>query len=102
MIDFLLTQSVEILPFVRQGAGVPIFGEREKRKCRVQFNKAGKPVYKGFDGLIEEQPLGGKLFCTGSFIPVNSKVIFGEYEYTVTGCSIKFGFSAHHLEVTFA
>lgn len=102
MIDFLLTQEVLVLPFVRQGAGVPVYGDPIPRKCRIQFNKAGKPVLKNFDGYVEEQPLGGKLFCTGDYIPVNSKLIFADHEYIVTSCSIKFGFTDHHLEVTFA
>ncbi len=39
IIAALFRQTVTIHPFVRHGGGVPIYGEPETRKCRIETGK---------------------------------------------------------------
>lgn len=39
IIAALFRQTVTVHPFVRQGSGVPVYGEPETRKCRIETGK---------------------------------------------------------------
>lgn len=100
LIELFFTQTVTITPFIRQGAGEPIYGDPETRKCRLERGRSYKSTRAGQDGVINTEPSGARMYCTGTPIPNGSIVRYGDRDYTVVSCQILNGFSDDHLEVT--
>lgn len=100
LMGFLLTQTVTILPFIRDGCGEPIYGNPEVRKCRLEYGKIQHGVSLGASGYVEEQRAGARMFCLGEKIPIRSIVTYKNQDYIVTQCRILNGFADDHLEVT--
>lgn len=95
------TQTAVITPFVREGSGVPVYGENETRKCRMERGKHLQTSNLGFSGgsTVDQTVANAKMFCVGSPIPERSLVVCDGQEFTVINCEVKNGFRDHHLEV---
>ena len=100
MIERFFTQEVKIRPFVRDGSGIPIYGEPETRKCRIEFGVKLNRSGHGASGTVESVPAGARMFCTGDPIPMRSIVTYKDRDFTVNGCNIMRGFASSHLEVS--
>lgn len=100
LIDLFFTQSVTIRPFIRMGAGEPLYGEPETRRCRLERGKSLRNGGFGAAGIVNTQPAGARMYCTGSPIPNGSLVEYEDRDYVVVSCKIMNGFADHHLEVT--
>ena len=50
LIDMLMTQEARIKPFERYAGGKALYGLEEVRKCRMEFGKKTKVVYKNRAG----------------------------------------------------
>lgn len=100
LIELFFTQTVTIQPFIRQGAGVPIYGETETRKCRLERGRKARSSGFGASGVVDDEPAGARMYCVGSPIPVGSIVGYGGRDYVVTQCLVMNGFMDDHLEVT--
>lgn len=100
LIEIFFTQSVTIRPFVREGAGEPIYGEPETRKCRLERGGTLKATPRNQNGVINTVPSGARMYCVGSPIPEGSIVESADRDYIVTNCRILNGFTDDHLEVT--
>ena len=74
LIDMLMTQEARIKPFERYAGGKTLYGIEEVRKCRMEFGKKTKVVYKNPDGSIVETVASALMFCPMPPIPVNSIV----------------------------
>lgn len=72
LIDMLMTQEARIKPFERYAGGKALYGLEEVRKCRMEFGKKTKVVYKNPDGSIVETVASALMFCPMPPIPVNS------------------------------
>ena len=99
LIEAFFTQTATIKPFIRQGAGKPIYGPVETRSCRIQMGANMMTTYKNPSGQIDQIEARAKMFCTGDAIPVDSIVTYDGTDYVVTQCSIMRGFGVSHLEV---
>ena len=99
LIDFFLRQTATITPFVREGAGAPIYGPPETRRCRMERGKNIEYTYKNPAGTIEQIVAKAKMFCTGAPIPDKSLVECDGQKYMVIGCEVLNTFADHHLEV---
>ena len=99
MIDFFLRQTATITPFVREGAGAPIYGPPETRRCRMERGKHIQYVHKYADGPLEQILASARMFCTGEAIPDKSLVECDGQKFVVVGCDVLNAFADHHLEV---
>lgn len=99
MIGFLLTQTAEIQAYKGYRNGDDAYAEPETRKCRVQYGKYNRHLYKDPSGEAETITANAKMFTTGDPIPPRSIVTVDGQRMTVTDCYIARGFSADHLEV---
>ena len=99
LIELFFTQTVTIRPFIRQGAGEPIYGAPETRKCRLESKSKLKPTYKNPRGVIDQIPKDTRMYCVGSIIPDGSIVTYRGIEFVVTDCRVLNGFVDDHLEV---
>lgn len=99
MIDRMLIHTCEIRPYLRQGAGGPLYGAPEIRHCRMEPGTNAKIVYKNPSGAITETAASLLMFCTGEPIAVNSAVIWNGREMRVIKCQVMYGMGMHHLEV---
>lgn len=99
VIEAFFTQSVDIKPFIRQGAGEAIFGPLETRSCRMQMGAYLSTLYVRQNGQIDQVEARAKMFCVGEKIPTDSIVIYDDEEYRVIDCKIEGGFAFSHLEV---
>ena len=52
LIDMLMTQEARIKPFERYAGGKALYGLEEVRKCRMEFGKKTKVVYKILTALL--------------------------------------------------
>lgn len=100
LIDFLLTQTATITPWVRYANGEDIYGPPETRKCRLQYMRDLETTYKNPAGTIDQVIARAKMFCTGAAIPERSKVEVGGDTFIALRCYHAMGFSENHLEVT--
>lgn len=100
LIDFLLTQTAVIKPWIRQADGEDLYGDEQIRKCRLQRGRFLEHTYKNPSGALDQAPAKAKMFCTGSPIPERSIVTVDDEEYTVVSCYRAYGFAEDHLEVT--
>lgn len=100
LIERFFTQVVTIRPFLRDGAGCPIYGDPEERKCRLEYGFRNVNAGYGADGVVSEVTSGCRMFCCGKPIPMRSIVSYKDRDYVVTGCTIQRAFSFSHLEVT--
>lgn len=100
MIDFLLTQSCTIYPWLRVAEGEDIYGDPEVRKCRIQEDLQLNHTYVNPAGALD-QDVGNntKMFCKGGMIPSRSKVECDGRTYIVVRCYEARGFVGDHLEV---
>lgn len=99
LIDFLLRQRCQVLPFLGTQGGEDRYGESQERRCRLQEaqrleNPGGAP------GVRDDIPARAMMFCTGDMIPPRSVVTCEGRRYVVTGCVRARGFAEEHLEVT--
>ncbi len=99
LIDFLLTQTASIEPWVREASGEDIYGTTETRKCRLQRGRFLENTYKNPDGALDQVVGRAKMFCTGTPIPERSVVTVDGEEFIVISCYRAYGFSEDHLEV---
>lgn len=102
LIDFALTQTAVIKPWVRYANGEDIYGEEEERKCRLQRTRDLEHTYKNPAGTLDQVLARGKMFCTGAPIPERSIVTVDGTEYIVLECYRAWGFVEDHLEVVLA
>ena len=100
LIDFLLTQTASITPWVRYANGDDIYGEPETRKCRLQYMRDLETNYKNPSGQIDQVIARAKMFCTGDTIPERSQVVIDGEKFIVLRCYHARGFTNDHLEVT--
>ena len=98
LIEALFTQTATVIPFVRDGAAEPIYGESTSRKCRIERGKYLTNVG-GASGTIDQVTANALMFCVGEQIPERSKVIFDDREFTVINCAVMHGFADNHIEV---
>ena len=100
LIEMFFTQTVTIIPFLRQGPGEPIYGDPEVRKCRLERGGTLKSTRVNQNGVINTVPAGARMYCVGSPIPAGSIVQYGDRDYIVADCRILNSFMDDHLEVT--
>ncbi len=105
IIDFFLRDKVTITPYLRQGNGEPIYGEKETRKCRMQRGLHMRTTYKHPSGEVVQTTAKAKMWCRGREIPTGSAVSYTDkygytHEMTVIDCVTMEGFTQDHLEVT--
>lgn len=100
LIDFLLTQTAVVTPWVRYANGEDVYGIPERRACRVHYMRDLETTYKNPDGTIDQVIARAKMFCTGPSIPERSKVEVDGKEFIVLRCYHARGFHEDHLEVT--
>ena len=100
LIDAFLTQTAAIKPFIRAASGELIYGDEERRPCRIeQGANLEASTYSVADGQIDQIVANARMYCRGDAIPNRSIVICDGREYTVIKCSVLRGFHAGHLEV---
>lgn len=100
VIERFFTQVVTIKPFIREGSGMPVYGDTETRKCRLEFGiKHRSPRGRGASGVLDTTTAGCRMFCCGEPIPMKSIVIYKDMEFVVADCHIMRAFSVSHLEV---
>jgi hypothetical protein len=99
LINLFLQQEAIVLPYLRQGSGEPIYGEAERRKCRLERGANLKVTYKNADGALEQVVANALMFCVGEPIKPKSKVTVNGNDYIVINCVIAAGFNDSHLEV---
>lgn len=100
LIDFLLTQTVVITPWLRNANGEDLYGPPETRACRLQYMRDLEHTYKGPDGVIDQVIARAKMFCTGPVIRERSIVTVDGEDFIVLRCYPARGFFQNHLEVT--
>ncbi len=100
LIEMFFTKTVTIRPYVRMGAGEPVYGEPETRRCRLERGKQLRSVMLNPSGVIDQAPAGARMYCVGEPIPTGSIVEDGDRDYVVTQCLVLNGFMDDHLEVT--
>ena len=99
IIDVLLRQRCEIMPWAGMEQGRDVYGETESRACRLQEGRKLESEG-GVDGTADTARAAALMFCTGEPIPARSRVRCGDKEYTVTACAVAHGLGQEHLEVT--
>lgn len=99
LIDFLLTQEAEITPFIRQVNGEDVYGEKETRKCRIQYMRDLEHTYKNPSGVMDQVIARAKMYCTGEMIKERSIVETDGEKFIVLRCYTARGFRPDHLEV---
>lgn len=100
LIDFLLTQTCTIEPWLRVAEGQDIYGEPETRKCRLQADRQLNHTYVNPSGVLDQDVgYSTKMFCTGEVIPDRSRITCDGRTYIVIRCYQARGLSANHLEV---
>ena len=99
LIDAFFTQSVQIKPFVCQGAGEPIYGAVETRSCRMEMGAHLTTVHKTEQGQIDQVEARALMFCNGPKIPTDSIVTYDGEDYKVVRCEEMVGFGFSHCEV---
>lgn len=99
LISYLLCQTATITPFIREGAGEPIYGDPETRPCRMERGLHLQHTYKNPSGSLDQSPANAKMFCEGEKIPERSLVTCDGQTFVVINCEVKNGFADNHLEV---
>ena len=101
LISFLLCQTATITPFLREGAGEPIYGEPETRPCRMERGKHlnAQNSFIHPSGTYDQVTANAKMFCEGEAIPERSLVTCDGQTFVVINCEVKNGFADNHLEV---
>ena len=98
-IEAFFTQTADVKPFIRQGAGEAIYGPVATRSCRIEMGSHMMTTYKHPSGQIDQVEARAKMFCIGDPIPIDSIVTYAGEDFIVTKCSVMRGFGFSHLEV---
>lgn len=99
LIDFALTQTCTIHPWLREAAGDDVYGPEETRSCRIQMGAHLRHTYVNPRGVLDQVEARAYMYCTGSKIPIRSKVECEGETYIVVDCYDARGFAGNHLEV---
>lgn len=103
-IEAFFCQKVTVIPYIRYGAGEPVYGEPYDMMCRIQIKKAIASTSSGMSGVTEEVIKSGLMFCVGhpkgTPIPVKSIVRYFDDEFVVKSCEPCHTFTFSHFEVT--
>ncbi len=104
MINFLLSQECTIYPFIREYDGADVYGDPEKRKCRIQGGAYLKAQsLSGFtsaSGVLDAISTDTIMYCTGNPIPPRSRIECNGRAYIVIDCYEAMGLKGvDHLEV---
>ena len=94
-----LNQTCTVFPYLRDGAGEPVYGEPEVRPCRLDAGTELRSDLMGQSGTLLEAPAEARLFLEGPGVPVKSRVTLGGRDYVVLACLEYRAFGRHHVEL---
>ena len=97
-----LNDTCQIFPYLREGAGEPLYGDPEPRRCRLDEGIRLRADLTGLSGTVLEAPGGARLFLEGDPVPVKSRVVVRGRDFAVTACHLCEAFSGHHVELELA